>query len=266
MKAAKTKQNSLQKLADYGQSPWLDYIRRNLITSGELKRLIDEEGLKGVTLNPAIFEKALSAGNDYDDFIRANAATAKNAIALYERIAIRDIQEAADILKSVYDATHRRDGYISLEIAPTLASDPRLQIFRQIVFEPVQTHFLFSPIAFSTAAIILSNGSTNKGTASINNLSVAFFNEIPAFSKSASVFSAASVSSVKLPRNFPCWRKAFHISGGIVFTVSAPISSSTYKTSLYSLFFVPVEAHKILCVRAPFFASFSHRSPEKTFS
>lgn len=123
MEATQTKNNPLQQLADYGQSPWLDFIRRNLITSGELKRLIDEDGLKGVTSNPAIFEKALAAGDDYKDFIAENAANAKNAVALYERIAIRDIQEAANILKTVYDASHRRDGYISLEVSPALASD-----------------------------------------------------------------------------------------------------------------------------------------------
>ena len=119
----KTQPNPLKKLAEYGQSPWLDFIRRNLITSGELKRLIDEDGLKGVTSNPAIFEKALAAGDDYKDFIRENAATAKDAVALYEQIAVRDIQEAADILKSVYDATDKRDGYISLEVSPALADD-----------------------------------------------------------------------------------------------------------------------------------------------
>ncbi|MEP6901692.1 MAG: transaldolase [Actinomycetota bacterium] len=119
----KTEQNPLQKLAAYGQSPWFDFIRRNLITSGELQRLINEEGLKGVTSNPAIFEKALSAGDDYKDFIAENAATTKDAVALYEQIAIRDIQEAADILKSVYDATNKRDGYISLEVAPMLANE-----------------------------------------------------------------------------------------------------------------------------------------------
>jgi len=119
----KTKPNPLIGLAEYGQSQWLDYIRRNLITSGELQRLIDEDGLKGVTSNAAIFEKALSAGDDYKDFIRENAATAKNALALYERIAVRDIQEAADILKSVYDRTNKRDGYISLEVSPALADD-----------------------------------------------------------------------------------------------------------------------------------------------
>lgn len=119
----KTEQNPLQKLAAFGQSPWFDYIRRNLITSGELQRLVNEEGLKGVTSNPAIFEKALSAGDDYKDFIAENAPTAKDAVALYESIAINDIQETADILKTVYDATNKRDGYISLEVAPTLAND-----------------------------------------------------------------------------------------------------------------------------------------------
>lgn len=118
-----TTQNPLQRLAGFGQSPWLDYIRRNLITSGELQRLVDEEGLKGVTSNPAIFEKALAAGDDYKDFIAENAATVKDAVTLYERIAIRDIQNAADILKSVYESTNKRDGYVSLEVSPTLAND-----------------------------------------------------------------------------------------------------------------------------------------------
>ena len=94
-----------------------------MITSGELQRLVNEEGLKGMTSNPAIFEKALSAGDDYKDFIAEHAATAKDAVALYEQIAIRDIQETADIFKTVYDATNKRDGYISLEVAPTLAND-----------------------------------------------------------------------------------------------------------------------------------------------
>lgn len=123
METTNTERNPLQNLADYGQSPWLDFIRRNLITSGELQRLIDEEGLKGVTSNPAIFEKALSAGDDYQDFIAAHAASVKDALELYERIAIRDIQDAADILRPVYDATNKRDGYISLEVSPTLAND-----------------------------------------------------------------------------------------------------------------------------------------------
>ncbi len=119
----KTEQNPLQKLAAFGQSPWFDYIRRNLITSGDLQRLVDEQGLKGMTSNPAIFEKALSAGDDYKDFIAENAEKAKDAVELYEQIAVRDIQDAADILQPVYEATNKRDGYISLEVAPTLAND-----------------------------------------------------------------------------------------------------------------------------------------------
>jgi transaldolase/glucose-6-phosphate isomerase len=123
MEGTQKPKNPLQELADYGQSPWLDYIRRDLITSGELQRLIDEDGLKGMTSNPAIFEKALSAGTDYDDFIRENAASAGSAVALYEQIAIRDIQDAADILRPVYDQTNNRDGYVSLEVSPALSDD-----------------------------------------------------------------------------------------------------------------------------------------------
>ena len=123
MEATGKQKNPLQRLADYGQSPWFDYIRRNLITSGELKRLVDEEGLKGVTSNPAIFEKALSAGDDYKLFIAENAGIAEDAVELYELIAIRDIRDAADILRPVYDATDKRDGFVSLEVSPSLAHD-----------------------------------------------------------------------------------------------------------------------------------------------
>lgn len=128
MEAAGREKNPLQKLAQYGQSPWFDFIRRDLITGGELKRLIDKEGLKGVTSNPAIFEKALSAGDDYKDFIAENAGKAESASTLYEMIAIRDIQEAADILKPVYEATNRQDGYVSLEVSPRLADDTEKSI------------------------------------------------------------------------------------------------------------------------------------------
>ena len=123
MEATGTKKNQLQNLADYGQSPWFDYIQRSLISSGELKRLVDEEGLKGVTSNPAIFEKALSAGDDYKLFIAENAGIAKDAVELYELIAVRDIRDAADILRPVYDATDKRDGFVSLEVSPSLAHD-----------------------------------------------------------------------------------------------------------------------------------------------
>src|SRR6185312_14701670 len=116
--------NPLKDLLKFGQSVWLDYIRRDLITKGELKRLIQEDGLRGMTSNPAIFEKAITGSTDYADIL----ATLKNrsdldAKARYELIAIRDIQDAADLLRPVYDESKMRDGYISLEVSPYLARD-----------------------------------------------------------------------------------------------------------------------------------------------
>src|SRR5437868_11544971 len=116
--------NPLKDLEKYGQSVWLDYIRRSLITSGELKRLIEEDGLKGITSNPSIFEKAITGSTDYSDILSAlQGKSDLDAKARYEQLAIRDIQDAADLLRPVYQATKRRDGYVSLEVSPYLARD-----------------------------------------------------------------------------------------------------------------------------------------------
>jgi transaldolase/glucose-6-phosphate isomerase len=116
--------NPLKELAKYGQSVWLDYIRRNLITSGELKRLIDEDGLGGVTSNPAIFEKAITGSTDYvDALLELQKRKDLDAMGIYEILAIKDIQDAADTLRPVYDRTKKRDGYVSLEVSPFLARD-----------------------------------------------------------------------------------------------------------------------------------------------
>src|SRR5438067_8739213 len=116
--------NSLKDLQKYGQSVWLDYIRRNLITSGELQRLIDEDGLRGITSNPSIFEKAISGSTDYADLLRSlRSRTDLDAKPRYEILAIRDIQDAADLLRPVYQSTNHRDGYVSLEVSPYLARD-----------------------------------------------------------------------------------------------------------------------------------------------
>jgi transaldolase / glucose-6-phosphate isomerase len=116
--------NPVKDLQKFGQSVWLDYIRRNLITSGELQRLIDEDGLRGITSNPAIFEKAISGSNDYADLLKSlQPRTDLDAKARYELLAIRDIQDAADLLRPVYQETKRRDGYVSLEVSPYLAHD-----------------------------------------------------------------------------------------------------------------------------------------------
>jgi len=115
--------NPLVRLAEFGQSPWFDFISRDIIESGELARLVKDDGLKGVTSNPAIFEKAVSSGTAYDEFIRANAASSKDAVDLYEKLAVRDVQDAADILREVYDSTEGGDGFVSLEVSPHLAFD-----------------------------------------------------------------------------------------------------------------------------------------------
>src|SRR5205814_7231316 len=116
--------NPVKDLQKFGQSVWLDYIRRNLITSGELKRLIEEDGLRGMTSNPAIFEKAIAGSTDYADLLQSlQSRTDLDAKARYEILAIRDIQDAADLLRPVYESSKRRDGYISLEVSPYLARD-----------------------------------------------------------------------------------------------------------------------------------------------
>ena len=114
----------LATLEALGQSVWLDYIRRHLITSGELTRLIEQDGLGGVTSNPSIFEKAIAGSTDYAEALAAAGRRAPCATTdLYESLAIADIQDAADLLRGVYERTARRDGYVSFEVSPILAND-----------------------------------------------------------------------------------------------------------------------------------------------
>ena len=119
-------ENPLKALNRFGQSVWLDYIRRDLMASGELARLIDEDGLRGMTSNPAIFEKAITGSSDYSQALQQLAKRKDlDAKGIYEQLAIRDIQDAADALRRVYDQTKRRDGYVSLEVSPYLAHKTR---------------------------------------------------------------------------------------------------------------------------------------------
>jgi transaldolase/glucose-6-phosphate isomerase len=114
----------LNELLNYGQSVWLDYIRRDLFTGGELKRLIEDDGLRGMTSNPAIFEKAISGGKFYDDFLKSiESRKDLDAKGRFELLAIRDIQDAADLLRPVYDSSNFKDGFVSLEVSPYLARD-----------------------------------------------------------------------------------------------------------------------------------------------
>ncbi len=116
--------NLVKQLQTFGQSIWLDYIRRDLLKNGELQRLINDDGLRGMTSNPAIFEKAIAGSTQYQDFLDSLANRADlDAKGRYELLAIRDIQDAADLLRPVYQSTKKRDGYVSLEVSPYLAHD-----------------------------------------------------------------------------------------------------------------------------------------------
>jgi transaldolase/glucose-6-phosphate isomerase len=116
--------NRLMQLGACGQSPWLDYMRRSLIETGELRTLIERDGLKGVTSNPAIFEKAIGESDDYGEAIAAFQATGDHSVSeIYEHLAVADIQAAADLLRPVYEETKGYDGYVSLECSPYLAND-----------------------------------------------------------------------------------------------------------------------------------------------
>jgi transaldolase/glucose-6-phosphate isomerase len=119
---SKATKNPLKELLNYGQSMWLDYIRRDLFTTGKLKQMIADDGLRGMTSNPAIFEKAIADSSLYDDFLKTLASRSDlDTTGRYEQIAIRDIQDAADALRPVYDESNFRDGYVSLEVSPYLA-------------------------------------------------------------------------------------------------------------------------------------------------
>ena len=118
------RKNPLKELQEYGQSVWLDYIRRSAIASGELQRLVDEDGLSGVTSNPAIFERAIASSDDYTVSIEELARHRHlDAKAIFEELALLDIQAAANVFRPVYQRTRYRDGYVSLEVSPHLAHD-----------------------------------------------------------------------------------------------------------------------------------------------
>jgi len=122
MENSKATKNPLQELLNYGQSMWLDYIRRDLFTTGKLKNMIANDGLRGMTSNPSIFEKAIADSSLYDDILHSLAGRKDlDATGRYEQIAIRDIRDAADTLRTVYQESNFRDGYVSLEVSPYLA-------------------------------------------------------------------------------------------------------------------------------------------------
>lgn len=125
MKTIEKKQTTLEKLHNYGQSVWLDYIRRDIVRNGQLKRFIEQYSIRGVTSNPAIFDKAIEGSQDYDDDINQLIRQSKNARQIYEILTVQDIQEAADVFHPLYNSSQGRDGFVSLEVSPHLARNTK---------------------------------------------------------------------------------------------------------------------------------------------
>lgn len=115
--------NNLIDLLEYGQSYWLDNLTREKINNGEIKKRVTEQGLRGITSNPSIFNKAFTSGNEYDEQIETLAKEGKSAQEIYEALTVKDVQDACDILKPVYDQSRGIDGFVSLEVSPYLARD-----------------------------------------------------------------------------------------------------------------------------------------------
>ena len=152
--------NPLVQLHDCGQSPWYDYIRRGLITSGDLQKLIEQDGLMGMTSNPAIFEKAIAGSNDYDEALTRSVSELIGVKEIYERLAIKDIQDAADVMHAVYERSNGRDGYVSLEVSPDLAYDTQ-----GTIDEAVRLHR-----AVDKANVMIKVPATNEGLPAIEEL------------------------------------------------------------------------------------------------
>ena len=116
--------NPLKSLADHGQAVWLDFLSRGFIAKGGLKKLADDDGLRGVTSNPSIFEQAIGHSDEYDAAIaRMLQAQDRSVGEIFEHLAVEDIQQATDVLRPTFDATHGADGYVSIEVSPYLAKD-----------------------------------------------------------------------------------------------------------------------------------------------
>src|SRR5438309_3104457 len=122
--------NPLFELYEAGTSVWLDYIRRSLMTSGELQRMIEEDAVVGMTSNPTIFEKAIGGSSDYDDALRELVDDGKPDEEIMLSLIVEDIKAAADLLKPVYQQTKHKDGYVSIEVLPRVANDTKGTITR----------------------------------------------------------------------------------------------------------------------------------------
>jgi transaldolase/glucose-6-phosphate isomerase len=116
-------ENRLKKLQDFGQSIWMDYLRRNIVVPGQLESMMEQDGLRGVTSNPKIFDKSIEGSKDYDEQIRSMAEDGAKVKDIYETLTVQDVQMAADVFRPLYEESNGEHGYVSLEVSPHLAHD-----------------------------------------------------------------------------------------------------------------------------------------------
>lgn len=146
--------NPLTQLKGLGQSVWLDFISHELLDSGELQRLIDENGVSGLTSNPSIFEKAIDQSDDYDGAIETLAREGKNKVEIFETIEVEEIRRAADLLRPVFDREAGRDGFVSIEVSPRLAHDAEATIAEaQRLWDAVARPNIFVKVPGTTAGL-----------------------------------------------------------------------------------------------------------------
>jgi len=185
------KTNRLKKIETFGQSIWLDYIRRDLITGGQLRRLIEEDGLRGMTSNPSIFEKAIVESHEYDEDIRAMALEGKEVIAIYEALSKHDVQRAADEFRPLYDKTDGRDGYVSLEVNPHLAHDTKGTIAEgRRLWEMLDRPNVFIKVPATSAGLSAIQELTSEGI----NVNVTLLFGLPRYRQVADAYLAGLAS------------------------------------------------------------------------
>ncbi len=198
---------------DFNQAVWLDFIQRSLVQDGGLAKLVEEDGIRGVTSNPSIFENAIAGSDEYDEAI--DALLAKNAnistVDIYEALAVEDIQMAADVMRSVYDASNGTDGFVSLEVAPTLANDTQgtideaRRLWAWVDRPNLMIKVPATPEGIPAMEELLADGININATlifslSHYEAVATAFLKGIKRSKKSSSVSSVASVASFFISR------------------------------------------------------------------
>ena len=222
----------LRQLREMGQSPWIDYITRHLVASGELQRYI-ARGITGLTANPTIFAQAVLGSADYDAAIRSLAQAGAGPSQIYEALLVEDIRAAADVLRPLYDRTDGADGYASIEVSPALAHDTEATIAeaRRYV-QSVDRANVFVKVPATDAGIPAIRRLIGEG---INiNITLIFGVEYYERVMDAYLAGLERLAAQGKPLDRVASVASFFVSrvdGGIVLTVSGPINSSTYRTS-----------------------------------